>query len=87
MDPDLSASAFSRVTEIYCSSFRGTDEFVAYHLATGAVRGSPTEGIVLAKRQEIDNGPMMPVIAPDVDVDWFPGAASTTISEVERDYR
>lgn len=38
------------------------------------------------KRRKIDNGPVAPVMAPAIDVNWIPGVACMTISEIDRAY-
>lgn len=39
------------------------------------------------KRQEVDGGPVVPVLVPAVDVSWLPGGARKLIFDVEHDYR
>lgn len=38
----------------------------------GTVQGYPAERIAPVKRQKIDEGPVLPVMAPAIDVNWFP---------------
>lgn len=55
--------------------------------ATGTVKGYPAKQIVLVKRQEVDDGPVVSIHVPAVDVKWLHGKSRKTLSEVERDYQ
>lgn len=39
------------------------------------------------KRQKVDNGAVVPIMVPAVDVNWLSGISGKTFSEVERYYR
>lgn len=47
----------------------------------------PAKRLTLLKQQKIDDGPVLAVLAPAVDINWLPNAARKTISDVQRDYR
>lgn len=87
MDLVLAALKCHRMTEVDCSSSEGPYEFVAYSLATGAMCSFPAERPAQVKRQKVDNGPMMPLLTPWVDVNCQQSMVSKTNSNVPRDYR
>lgn len=39
------------------------------------------------KRQTVDDGPMVPILSPAVDMNWLPGVARNTFCDVEYHYR
>lgn len=49
------------------------------------MKGYPPERIAPLKRQRIASGPVVPKLAPAIDVDWLPDVSSKTISDVECD--
>lgn len=38
------------------------------------------------KHQKVNDGPMVPVMAPTIDIFWLPDVLRKTLSKVERDY-
>lgn len=66
---------------------RGRDELVAYNLAMGTVCGYPAERLAPVKRQKIGDGPLMLVLPPAAEVNWFLNVTRKTLSGVGSDYR
>lgn len=64
----------------------GSTEYLAYNFATGTAKGYQTERIAPVKRQKVDDGLVVAVVAFTVDVDWFLGVAHKTIFQVEHDF-
>lgn len=87
MIPFLVALVFYRVTEVDWSSSGGTGDFVAYNFAMGTLQGYPAVRIAPVWRQKVYYGPVVPVVAPSVDVNWLSVVARRTFFEVEHDYR
>lgn len=85
MDRVLVALSLYRVTKNDWSSSGGSKDVFAYNLFTGTVRGCRADTTAPVKLQNIDDGPIVPVMVPVVDVNWLPGAVRETISEVNRD--
>lgn len=52
----------------------------------GTVGGYPASKNAPMKRWKVNDGPVMPVVAPAVHVHWLAGVTRETISKVERDY-
>lgn len=75
------------MTEFDCSSSGGFDVFFAYDFATGMVQGPPPENIAAVKRVKFDDGPVVLVMPPALDVNYLPVVARKTIFEVQHDYR
>lgn len=86
-DPVFVFLAFYRKMKIDRSSSCRSNDFVAYDLATRTVQAYPAEKIAPVMRRMVDNGLAVPVIARAVHVNWLPGAARKTLSEVESDYQ
>lgn len=66
--PVLVVLATYGVGEIAWCSCRASDHFFAYDFASSTEQGYRAEKIAPVKRQNIDDGPVVPVIAPAVDV-------------------
>lgn len=49
-----------------------SDYFVAYDIATDTVQGYPAKQIAPLKLQKVSEGPVVPVMAPAVDMNWLP---------------
>lgn len=75
------------MTEIDRSSPGPYYDVVGSNFATGTIQGYPAEKIPTGKRQKIDHGPVVPVIAHAVDVSWLSGVACINIFEVDRNYQ
>lgn len=86
-DPALVVLALYRVTEIEWPISGDSGEFIAYDLATDTVQVYPAEKNAPVKRQKVDDGSVVPAMAPSVDVNWLPGVAPEKLSKVEFDYR
>lgn len=50
------------------SSVRGPDEFIVYDFATDTLHCYPAERLASRKCQKFADGPVLPVLAPAVDV-------------------
>lgn len=81
MDPVLTALAFHRVTQTDWFSSSGPDGFISCDFFTSTVQGYPAERAPPVKRQKVDDGPVMPVMAPAIHVNWISGVARKTISK------
>lgn len=68
MDLVVVILAFYRVSEIDWSSSGGSDDFISYDFATGTVQRYPAERIAPVKRHKNDDGPIMFVPTPALDV-------------------
>lgn len=68
MDSVLVSLAFYCVTEIDWSSSGSSDDFLSYDSAKNIMHDYPAERIAPVKRQKIDDDPVVPVLAPTVDV-------------------
>lgn len=62
MDPVLVAIACYRVIEVDWSSSGGSDDFIAFKFAAGTVRGYLAEQTAAAKRLNVDDGLVVPVM-------------------------
>lgn len=51
------------------------------------MQGYSAERLAPVKCQKVDNGLVVTLLARFVDVNWLPGVARRTISDVSRDYR
>lgn len=87
LDPVLVVLVLYRVTEIGRFSSVCSDDSLVYDFATDTVQGFPVEKIAPVKRHKVDDGPMVHVVGPVVDVNWLRGVACRTFSEFERDFR
>lgn len=58
---------------------RGPDDFVANKVFMEDVSGYQAERIATVKRQKIDDGHVLPLIALAVGVQWLPGTTCKTI--------
>lgn len=74
-DTVIVALAFYRVTGIDWSSSWGSDDFIFYDLATGTVQEYTAERPALLKCQKIDDGPVVPELAPTSYVSCISGVA------------
>lgn len=68
MDPVLVSVSLYRVTGIDWSSSRSFDDFVVYDYDISTVQGYPAKKNEPVKRQNFDEGPMVPVNSSAVDV-------------------
>lgn len=75
MDPVCVALARYHVTEIDWSSSSGSNTFLSYKFATGTVQRYLAGRHVPVKRKNVNNGPMVPELAPVVDFNWCHGVA------------
>lgn len=80
-DPIFVALAFHHMTEIDWPLCGGSGEFVSYALTRSTVQSYPAEKIAV-NRQNVDNGSVMPIIAPALIVNWLPNVTGKTIFEV-----
>lgn len=87
MDSILGALALHHIFEINWYSEVGLDEFISYKFVKGTVQSYSPKGLASMKRQMVDDGPFVPVLAPIVDVNQLPGMARNSISYAERNYR
>lgn len=87
MDAIFAGLECYQMTEIYWSPSEGLGTFLAYYLATRAMRDYPAKTLALLKQEKIDGGPVVPVLAPAVDANWLRCVAGMTASTVQRDYK
>lgn len=85
MDPVLAVFAFNRVSEIDWLSPGGSKYFLSYNFGTATMQGYPAERIAPVKCRKVDDGAVVPELAPAVGFNWRSGASDRTISEVWRD--
>lgn len=87
VNPDLAALPLYRVTKVDWFSSVVSDDVFAYHLFRGTTQGFPAETTAPVRQQTFGDDPVVPFIAPGVDMNWLPVVALETFSEVERSYR
>lgn len=64
----------------------GSNDFVFYCFDMSTVQGYPAERIAVVKRQKVDDGPVVPIMTPAVDVNWLSDLTPKATSKLERDY-
>lgn len=74
------------MTEAAGSLSRDADQFIAYIFGTYAMRGSLSDRFAPGKRQEMNYYPVVPVLAPAVDVKWPFYVTGKIIYDVRRGY-
>lgn len=87
MDQVLSALMCHHVFETSCPSSGGSNGLVSYNFRTGIVKRYMAKRIVLLKCQKVDNGPVVILIVPAIDVSCIPDVTRRRNAEAERDYR
>lgn len=75
------------MTKAAWSSSRVLDDFPLYGIAAGTVQGYAAVIIALVKPQKVDDGSVVLMMAPAVDVNWRTSVRRKMISNVERDFR
>lgn len=71
MDPAPVPLSFCRVAEIDWYPAGVSNDIFALTFATGTVKGYKAENILSLKRQNVDEGPVMLVMAPAIEVNWI----------------
>lgn len=87
LDPVLVTLALLCVNVSDWSWTGGSDDFVFYDFATGAVHGFTAESIVPVKRYNVDKGSMVPVMVHRIDTNRLLCVTRKEIFETERSYR
>lgn len=85
MNPVVVVLLFYGVTVVDWSSSGGSDGFFAFDFANGTAKDYQSEKIAPVKRRKVDDGSVVLGIAPAVVVNWLPGVARKTFSEVKHD--
>lgn len=87
MNPVLDSLTVYRVLKVKQVSLRGSAYFLAYDFTTASRRVYFAEQLAPEKREIVDDNPVVPVVAPDADVNSVPGVTCKTISSAARYYK
>lgn len=75
------------MNEVTFSSSGCSDLFVAYYFVTGTVQRYLVELTAPLKLYTVDAGPLVPLMAPALNLNWLPGVSRKKVFKVGYDYR